>query len=56
MIVDRTMGPWIGHNADVTSNPSDLRFWIRMSDDGVEVEAHSYEEMRNLDTSYCLCA
>ena len=27
-----------------------------MSDDGVEVEAHSHEEMRNLDTFYCLCA
>ena len=27
-----------------------------MSDDGVEIEAHSHEEMRNLDTFYCLCA
>ena len=27
-----------------------------MSDDGVEAEAYSHEEMRNLDAFYCLCA
>ena len=27
-----------------------------MSDDGVEAEAYSHEEMRNLDSFYCLCS
>ena len=27
-----------------------------MNDDGVEVEAYSHEEMRNLGPFYCLCA
>ena len=36
-------------------NEVEFMFWIRMSDDGVEVKAHSHEEMRNLDTFYCLC-
>ena len=27
-----------------------------MSDDGVETEEYSHEEMRNLDAFYCLCA
>ena len=33
----------------------EFMFWIRMSDDGVEVKAYSQEEMRNLNTFYCLC-
>ena len=30
VMVDRTMGPWIGHSADVTSNPSDLRSFAKV--------------------------
>ena len=41
---------WCGLNEAI------FMVWIRLSDNGVEAEAYSHEEMRNLNSFYCLCA